>query len=83
MAGLRLRKDCSGERGPDAAERERAHLRVSQAANSKVELNMALDGARARRRHRTGSGRRRAVAELPARVGRARERARGLGRGRK
>jgi hypothetical protein len=33
--------------------------------------------------HRTGSGRRRAVAELPTRVGRARERARGFGRGRK
>jgi hypothetical protein len=32
---------------------------------------------------RTGSGRRRAVAELPAFVGRARERARGFGRGRK
>jgi hypothetical protein len=32
---------------------------------------------------RTGSGRRLAVAELPARVGRARERARGFGRGRK
>jgi hypothetical protein len=31
----------------------------------------------------TGSDRRRAVAELPARVGRARERARGFGRGRK
>jgi hypothetical protein len=62
MAGLRLREDCSGERGPEAAERERAHLRVSQAANSKVELNMALDGARARRRPQnrqrstTGSG---------------------------
>jgi hypothetical protein len=33
--------------------------------------------------HETGSGRRRAVAELPARVSKARERARGLGRGRK
>jgi hypothetical protein len=33
--------------------------------------------------HKPGSGRRWAVAELPARVGRARERARGLGRGRK
>jgi hypothetical protein len=32
---------------------------------------------------RTGSGRRRAVAELPVRVGRARERARGFGKGRK
>jgi hypothetical protein len=33
--------------------------------------------------HGTGSGRRRAVMELPARVGRSRERARELGRGRK
>jgi hypothetical protein len=33
--------------------------------------------------HGTGSGRRRAVAGLPVRVGRARERVRGLGRGRK
>jgi hypothetical protein len=33
--------------------------------------------------HRTGSGRRQAVAELLARVGRARERARGFGRRRK
>jgi hypothetical protein len=33
--------------------------------------------------HGTGSGRRRAVTELPARVGRARERARELDRGRK
>jgi hypothetical protein len=33
--------------------------------------------------HRTGSGRRWAVVELPARVGRVRERARELGRGRK
>jgi hypothetical protein len=32
--------------------------------------------------HRTGNGRRQTVAELPARVGRARERPRGLGRGR-
>jgi hypothetical protein len=33
--------------------------------------------------HRTGNGRRWAVAELPARMGRAREGARGLDRGRK
>jgi hypothetical protein len=46
-AGLRLHEDCSGERRPDAAERERAHRRVSRAADSKAELTMALDGARA------------------------------------
>jgi hypothetical protein len=48
--GLRLRKKCSGERGPDATRRERAHQRVSRAADSKPELTVALDGARARRR---------------------------------
>jgi hypothetical protein len=50
--GLRLCKKCSGERGPDAARRERAHRRVSRAADSKAELTVALDGARARRRPR-------------------------------
>jgi hypothetical protein len=48
--GLRLHEDCSGERGPDTAERERAHRRVSRAADSKAELTMELDWARARRR---------------------------------
>jgi hypothetical protein len=45
MTGLRLREDCSSERGPDAAERERAHRRVSRAADSETELTVALDGA--------------------------------------
>jgi hypothetical protein len=45
-AGLRLREGCSSEHGPDETERERAHRRVSRAADSKVELTMALDGAR-------------------------------------
>ncbi|KAL5676848.1 hypothetical protein ACJX0J_012979, partial [Zea mays] len=49
-AGLWLREDCSDEHGPNATERERAHRRVSRAANSKAELTVALDGARARRR---------------------------------
>jgi hypothetical protein len=40
----------SGKRGLDAAEREGAHRRVSRAADSKVELTVALDRARARRR---------------------------------
>jgi hypothetical protein len=79
-AGLWLREDYSGERGPDAAERERAHRRVSRAADSEAELTVALDGARTRqwplnRQQSTG-----AVVELSARVGRARERARGFGR---
>jgi hypothetical protein len=47
--GLRLHEDCSGERRPDKTERERAHRRVSRAADSKVKLTVALDGARTRR----------------------------------
>jgi hypothetical protein len=45
-------RERSGERGPDAAGRERAHRRVSRAAYSKVKLTVALDGARAQRRPR-------------------------------
>jgi hypothetical protein len=51
-AGLRLRKSCSGERGPDVAGKERVHRRVSRAAGSKAKLTVALDGARAQRRPR-------------------------------
>jgi hypothetical protein len=40
----------SGERGPDAVGKERAHRRVSRAADSKAELTVTLNGARARRR---------------------------------
>jgi hypothetical protein len=47
--GLRLCEDCSGERGPDETERERAHRRVSRAADSKAKLTVTLDGARTRR----------------------------------
>jgi hypothetical protein len=50
--GLRLYKSCSDERGPDAAGRERAHRRVSRAADSKAELTVALGGAQARRQPR-------------------------------
>jgi hypothetical protein len=39
--GLRLRKDCFGERGLDATEREKAHRRVSRAADSMAELTEA------------------------------------------
>jgi hypothetical protein len=49
-AGLRLRKNFSGERGPNAAGRERAYRRVSRAVDRKAELTVALDEARARRR---------------------------------
>jgi hypothetical protein len=50
VAGLRLSEDCSGEHGPDEAERERAHRRVSRVADSEAELTVALDGAHTRRR---------------------------------
>jgi hypothetical protein len=50
VTGLRLHKDCSGERGPDETERERAHRRLSRAADSQAELTVALNRARARRR---------------------------------
>jgi hypothetical protein len=52
VAELRLHRGNSDERGLDAAGRERAHRRVSRAADSKAELTVALDGARARRRPR-------------------------------
>jgi hypothetical protein len=42
----------SGEREPDAVGGERAHRRVSRAADSKAKLTVALDGARAQRRPR-------------------------------
>jgi hypothetical protein len=51
-AGLRLRKNCSGEHGPGAAWRERAHRRVSRVADGMTKLTVALDGARAQRRPR-------------------------------
>jgi hypothetical protein len=47
--GLRLRKNCSSERGPDETERGRAHRRVSRAADSEAELTVARDRARTRR----------------------------------
>jgi hypothetical protein len=81
--GLRLRKKCSGECGPDAAGRERAHRRVSRAADSKAKLTMALDGARARRRPQNRQWVSAGGGGAPVRVGRARERARELGRRRK
>jgi hypothetical protein len=48
--GLRLRKKCSGERGPGKLERGRANQRVARVANGKPKLTEATDGARARRR---------------------------------
>jgi hypothetical protein len=60
--GLRLRKNCSCEREPDEPERERAHRRVSRAADSEAELTVARDRARTQRwpqngkRSTTGGG---------------------------
>jgi hypothetical protein len=51
-AGLRLRKNRSGEHGPSAVGRERAHRRVSRVADGKAKLTMALDGARVQRQPR-------------------------------
>jgi hypothetical protein len=50
--GLWLRKNCSDEHRSDATRKKRTHQRVSRAANSKVKLTVALDGARAQQRPR-------------------------------
>ena len=49
VAELRLRKNRSGERRPGKPEREKAHRRVSRAANGEAKLTEAKDGARAQR----------------------------------
>jgi hypothetical protein len=69
MAELRLRKNHSGERGPDRPERGRAHRRVSRVADGKAKLTVTLDGARVQRRPRNRRWQRFSV-----RVGKARER---------
>jgi hypothetical protein len=76
-------RKCSGESGPDAARRERAHQRVSTTVDSKAKLTVALDGVGRDSDHGTSGGRWWAVAELSVRAGRARERARELGIGHK
>jgi hypothetical protein len=79
---LRLRKKCSGERGPDTTGRERAHRRVSRAADSKTELIVALYGARARRWPRNKQWASAGSGGAPCSRGQSeRERARELGRG--
>jgi hypothetical protein len=81
-AGLWLRKNCSSERGLDAAGRGHTEGCPEQLTVRRSSpwhwTGHGRDGS-----HETGNGRRREVAELPVRVGRARERARELGRGRK
>jgi hypothetical protein len=43
--GLRLRKKCSGERGPDEPEQKRANQGVSRVADGEAELTEATDAA--------------------------------------
>jgi hypothetical protein len=45
--GLRLRKKCSGERGPDELEQKRANQGVSRVADGKAELTEVTDAAAA------------------------------------
>jgi hypothetical protein len=52
VAELRLRMNHSGERGPNRPESERAHRRVSRAADGKAKLTVALNRARAQQRPR-------------------------------
>jgi hypothetical protein len=71
--GLRLRKKCSGERGPGKLERERTNRRVSRAAGDAAELSEGMGAAGStsvakRRRSSVSSG----GACLVARAGRER-----------
>jgi hypothetical protein len=50
--GLRLRKKCSGERGPDKLEGEKTNRRVSRAAGGAAELTEGTSATRAKRRSR-------------------------------
>jgi hypothetical protein len=50
VADFGYARRCSGERGPDETERERAHRRVSRVTDGKAKLTVAQDGARAQRR---------------------------------
>jgi hypothetical protein len=80
VADFGYTRRCSGERGPDETERERAHRRVSRVTDGKAKLTVALDGHGRNGGHGAGGGRRRAMAELSVHMGRARERAGELGR---
>jgi hypothetical protein len=83
VAELHLHRRNSSERRLDAAGRERATEGCPEQLIVRQSSPWHLTGHRRDGGHGTGSGRRWAVAELPAHVGRARERVRGLGRGRK
>jgi hypothetical protein len=52
MADSGCARKRTGERGPGAAGRERAHRRVSRVADGKAKLTVALDGAQAQQRPR-------------------------------
>jgi hypothetical protein len=62
--GLRLRKKCFGERGPNEPERERMNRRVSRAEGDAAELTEGKGAARAQRRSRNGGSLWCAAAEL-------------------
>jgi hypothetical protein len=49
VADFGYARRCSGERGPDEIDRERAHQRVSRVTDGKAKLTVALNGARAQR----------------------------------
>jgi hypothetical protein len=72
-AGLRLRKSCSGERGPDAAGKEGHTKGCPEQLTVRRSSPWHWTGHGSDGSHGTGSGRRGAVVWLPARVGRARE----------
>ena len=79
-----MRKNCCGECGPDKTEREEGHTKgCPKWLTARRNSPWHRTGHRRDGDRRTGSSRQRAVAELSARVGRVRERARGFGRGRK
>jgi hypothetical protein len=52
--GLRLRKKCSGERGPGKTKRERANRGVSRVADGEAELTEATNEEWDRRRSQNG-----------------------------
>jgi hypothetical protein len=54
--GLRLRKKCSGERGPGKLERERTNHRVSRVVGDATALTEATDATGTQRRSWNGGG---------------------------
>jgi hypothetical protein len=71
--GLRLRKKCSGEHGPDELEGERTNQRVSRAAGDAATLTEGTSVMRTQRRSRNDGDLRSAAVELFGCARRARE----------